>query len=86
MLPQYIRRFDLPFIPIALFPVVVWAGDEDLLLAAIPTVYAASRHEQPVTEAPAAVTVITRDHIVKCAESCSRRRFMTSTSISASAG
>jgi iron complex outermembrane receptor protein len=62
---QWIRRFGLSFILIGFSPVVVWAGDEDLLLAEIPTVYAASRHEQPVTEAPAAVTVITRDDIVK---------------------
>ena len=47
---------------------VVRAGDEDLLLAEIPTVYAASRHEQPVTEAPAAVRAITLDDIMKCAE------------------
>jgi outer membrane receptor protein involved in Fe transport len=62
---QPVRRFGLLLIFIVLFPVLVWAGDEDLLLAEIPTVYAASRHEQPVTEAPAAVTVITRDDIVK---------------------
>jgi iron complex outermembrane receptor protein len=63
--PRLVRQFGLSFILIGLLPVVVRAGDEDLLLAEIPTVYAASRHEQPVTEAPAAVTVITRDDIVK---------------------
>jgi outer membrane cobalamin receptor len=83
---QIVRRFGLPFLLIALLPTIAWSGDEDLLLAEIPTVYAASRHEQPVTEAPAAVTVITRDDIVKYAEPCSPRRCTISSLISASAG
>jgi hypothetical protein len=81
-----VSQFGLSLILIGLLPVVVRAGDEDLLLAEIPTVYAASRHEQPITEALAAVSVSTRDHVVKCAEPCTRRRCMTSSSISASAG
>ena len=40
-----------------------WAADEELFFAEIPTVYAAARHDQPVSQAPAAVTVITRDDI-----------------------
>lgn len=40
-------------------------GDEDLLFAEIPTVYAASRREQPVRQAPAAVTIIRREDIRK---------------------
>jgi hypothetical protein len=83
---QLIRRSGLPLLLIAFLPTVAWSGDEDLLLAEIPTVYAASRHEQPITEALAAVSVSTRDHVVKCAEPCTRRRCMTSSSISASAG
>lgn len=44
---------------------VLFAGtnDEELLFSEIPRVYTASRHEQPVTEAPAAVTVINRADI-----------------------
>jgi len=38
-------------------------NDEELLFAEIPTVYSASRHEQPIAQAPAAVTVITRTEI-----------------------
>lgn len=41
------------------------AGDEEIMFAEIPTVYAAARHEQPVAQAPAAVSVITRDDIRK---------------------
>ena len=39
------------------------AADEELFFAEIPTVFAAARHEQTVSQAPAAVTVITRDDI-----------------------
>lgn len=39
------------------------AGDESLLFEAIPSVFAASRFEQPVSEAPATVTVITATEI-----------------------
>ena len=47
-------------------PSTLAAGaDEELLFAEIPTVYAASRHEQPVAQAPAAVTIITREDIRK---------------------
>jgi iron complex outermembrane receptor protein len=38
---------------------------DELMNVEIPTVYAASRHEQTVAQAPAAVTVITRDDIRK---------------------
>ncbi|MBM3887514.1 MAG: TonB-dependent receptor [Verrucomicrobia bacterium] len=38
---------------------------EEMLFADFPTVYAAARHEQKVSQAPAAVTVITRDDIRK---------------------
>lgn len=62
---QIARRFGPLPILIALFPSVAWSADEDLLFAEIPTVYAASRHEQPVSQAPAAVTIITRDDIQK---------------------
>lgn len=41
------------------------AADEDLLFAEIPMVYAASRREEPVSQAPASVTIITHDDIVK---------------------
>ena len=40
-------------------------ADEQLLFAEIPVVYAAARHYQPVSEAPAAVNVITREDIRK---------------------
>src|SRR5436190_21771252 len=40
-----------------------WAADEELLFAEIPTVYAASRREQPVAQAPASVTIISREDI-----------------------
>lgn len=39
------------------------AADEELIFAEIPQVYAAARREQPLGQAPAAVTLITRDDI-----------------------
>lgn len=41
------------------------SGDEALMFAQIPTVYAAARREQTITQAPAAVSVISRDDIRK---------------------
>ena len=39
-------------------------GDEQVLLfSELPSVFSASRHEQPVTQAPAAVDIITSEHI-----------------------
>jgi outer membrane receptor for ferrienterochelin and colicins len=51
--------------PVAPLTAAAGTADEELLFAEIPTVYAASRHEQSTTEAPAAVTIITHDDIVK---------------------
>ena len=58
-------RFGPLPIFIALFPSIAWSADEDLLFAEIPTVYAATRHVEPISEVPAAVTIITRDDIRK---------------------
>ena len=41
------------------------AADERLLLQEIPSVYAASKYEQKVTEAPSSVSIITADEIKK---------------------
>ncbi|HVM60709.1 MAG TPA: TonB-dependent receptor [Verrucomicrobiae bacterium] len=49
----------------SLIPACSRAADEDLLFAEIPTVYAATRHAEPVSQVPAAVTIITRDDIRK---------------------
>ncbi len=38
-------------------------GDEELFFQDIPSVYAASKHEQKITEAPAAVSIVTADEI-----------------------
>jgi len=43
----------------------VHGADEDLLFQDIPTVYAAVRHDQPISQAPASVSIITRDDIRK---------------------
>jgi iron complex outermembrane receptor protein len=40
-------------------------GEEAAFFAEIPSVYAASKYEQKVTEAPAAISIITRDEIQK---------------------
>lgn len=40
-------------------------SDEELMFAQIPTVYAAARREQTIAQAPAAVSVISRDDIRK---------------------
>ena len=40
------------------------ASDEEaLLFSEVPSVFTASRHEQPITKAPASVDVITADQI-----------------------
>ncbi|MCF7970050.1 MAG: TonB-dependent receptor [Methylococcaceae bacterium] len=39
--------------------------DEAAIFADIPSVYSASRHEQPITEAPASISVVTDDDIKK---------------------
>jgi outer membrane receptor for ferrienterochelin and colicins len=41
------------------------ASDEQVLLQEIPSVYAASKYEQKVTEAPSSVSIITADEIKK---------------------
>lgn len=41
------------------------APDEQALFADIPSVYSASRHEQPVTQAPSSVSIVTDDDIKK---------------------
>jgi len=38
---------------------------EDLMKVEVESIYAASRHQQKVTEAPASITVITSDEIQK---------------------
>ena len=53
----------IAIITLAASPTLAADADEELLFAEIPTVYAASRHEQPVAQAPAAVTIITREDI-----------------------
>lgn len=40
-------------------------ADESALFADIPSVYSASKHEQPITDAPASVSVVTDDEIKK---------------------
>jgi iron complex outermembrane receptor protein len=41
------------------------AEEEQALFANIPSVYSASRHEQPVTQAPSSVSIVTEDDIKK---------------------
>lgn len=60
----YVRAHRLALIGL-LWPAWARAADEELLFAEIPKVYAASRREEPISHAPAAVTIITRDDIVK---------------------
>lgn len=57
---------DLPDLPdLATSPAPTGGGEESILFQNIPSVYGAVKYDQKVTEAPAAVTIITADQIKK---------------------
>ena len=72
------RSIGVAILALTLFSLTAWAGDntnnlaalkalslEDLASVQVDTVVGASKHEQKVTEAPSAVSIVTADDIKK---------------------